>query len=660
MKSKTSFYNGGIIRQNVKQHGWISLIYFTVLIFALPLQMIMIDTELHQHRFNHLDDFFSFAGPLQTLAVSIIPILTGIFIFRYLHVKVAADMAHSLPLRRGSLFTNHYLSGLFMLLIPVWTTAIITNLVRSIVSYGDQLTASDLITWAVTMTLFTIFFYSCSVLVGMMTGISVIQGILTYILLVLPLGLITLMSFHLRMFLNGFSERYTTSINVEKWSPLIHFAEISRNALSIFEVTMYFGGTLLLVIIAYILYKFRHIESASQAIAIQPLRPVFKYGVTFCFMLLSGAYFERGDGLSWLIFGYIIGSFIGYIIAEMILQKTWRIFQPKAFIGYIGFAAVTVLLIIAISMDITGYETRVPEASQVESVYFGQNIFNLRDELDKDSSDAFITDEDYIEKVIALHETASQQQSNEQESHQYGSNYFFIAYQLENGNRLVREYELSHELTKEQIAPVLESEQYKNSHFHLKQLERPTDTITIIANEPINKSIAIIDPDEMAELKQIVKGEYINMSYDEMMTSKRDWATIQLSFTDTDQDQLNMQRTAFPWKKSFSTLEQWLEENNYLDQARIHAHEVEYLEVVQIAENGDRHIHPTQVFNLPHEYHILSSTQIVDEQEIDAALQVYSDYTEGQYFLKFVTIDGTEFYGMFTSDSIPKEIYSQL
>ena len=45
-------------------------------------------------------------------------------------------------------------------------------------------------------------------------------------------------------------------------------------------------------------------------------------------MLFGGAYFSavQSNSVAWMIFGYVIGAVIGYYLAEIVLQKTWRVF----------------------------------------------------------------------------------------------------------------------------------------------------------------------------------------------------------------------------------------------------------------------------------------------------------------------------------------------
>ena len=89
-------------------------------------------------------------------------------------------------------------------------------------------------------------------------------------------------------------------------------------------------------------------------------------------MLTGGMYFGDFQKMGWIIFGFIVGSLIGYSIATMILEKTWRILYKWK--GYIGFAIVASISLLLLNMDIVGYENNVPQDSEVKRVYVSSEI----------------------------------------------------------------------------------------------------------------------------------------------------------------------------------------------------------------------------------------------------------------------------------------------
>ena len=108
MPSKTSLLNKELILQISRGTGWISIIYFLGLLFALPLRTLMLYTENTSMGRTpiRVDSLFDFQYDLeiQIGLLIAIPVLMAVFLFRFLQVKQAVDLMHSLPIRREKSF----------------------------------------------------------------------------------------------------------------------------------------------------------------------------------------------------------------------------------------------------------------------------------------------------------------------------------------------------------------------------------------------------------------------------------------------------------------------------------------------------------------------------------------------------------------------------
>ncbi|SDI48825.1 DUF6449 domain-containing protein [Alteribacillus bidgolensis] len=659
MKLKTSLFNPGIQKQNMKQHGWISLIYLIGLLFSVPLQMVLYAADENRTQYQHVEHLFNIGFPLQLLMSFIIPIIAGIFLFRYLQTKSAADMIHSLPIKRGTLYVNHVISGAVMLMIPVWLTAIAASMAVNAYSVFEFISVADVWIWTIVMTIMSLFYFCFSVFIGMMTGMSVAQGILTFIILMLPAGLFVLISTNLNYYLYGFSNEYYTGETITRWAPIVMMSEFNHTPdIPVGRVLIYLFLTVLFGAVGYILYKIRQIETAGQAITFQPLRPIFKYGVTICTMLLGGVYFEQYGTIEWLVFGYIFASLLGYLIAEMILQKTWRIWNGKTFIHYAGYAGMMVILAFVINMDVLGYESNVPDDNQIESVYFGNDVYPLTN---SENTDIYISDESYIKNVKELHEYIVQTKPEQVDAHTpYGNNRYVIAYQLENGSTLVRQYELPIEAVEEKLAGIMESEPYKRMQYHVNDLDQELDNIVITASGPIQKNVTISNTEEIQELQQILKYEISSMKLNEMTAAGMNWGHILLEPAAQEENPLlNQPQPDIPWKKSFHELEQWLDEKGYLEQARVMPEDINALEILRVP-GGTRGItYPDQVFREQNEQGMEQLVKVKDTEVIEEALEQYRNIGEGEYFVRFLTNNRrTELYGVFPENQVPDKIIS--
>lgn len=659
MKSKAFSFNGGIIKQDLKQHGWIGLVYLVGLFFSLPLQLLMMDTQGHFIRFDHIKNYFMVSTEIQGIFICLMPVVAGIFIFHYLQVKVAADMKHSLPIQRGTLFLNHLFSGLLMLVIPVWMTAAIVSVVMNFISFSEKFSTNDWLVWTAVVTTLTAFFFVFSVFVGMMTGISVAQGILTYILLILPAGLLSLLGYHLSIYLYGFSGQFFTDEKLIGWTPMIHLFDVRRLPFEYIHVVTYLILAIVFTFAAYILYMLRQVETAGQTITFRPLSIILKYGFTFCAMLLSGAYFTQSEHVGWLIFGYVIGSLLGYLVIEMILQKTWRIFFKFKFMtGYFGFVVVSTILLVVVKTDLVGYETRVPTMTKIEGVYVGSSVYGMRRELNEQKS-IFYGDQTYIEKVRDLHTQITVEQPKENEQNPYHTRSYVIAYKLKNGRLFVREYALPIGSVVKTLAPVLESNYYKQKRFHVAELNQSIDRVTITPSGPIQKKAVITAPQEISEVRQILKEEILSLRYEELMDTTNQWATIRFLPTEVEQnDIVGDEVIHYAWEKSYEKLAQWLQQNGYYEQARILPADIESLEVVKLEGSNMIPNYPEELFRNPHQFNManLTTSKITDKELIGRALEKYSTHGRGHYYVKFNTIEGQALYGLFTDDNVPEGI----
>ena len=109
-------------------------------------------------------------------------------------------------------------------------------------------------------------------------------------------------------------------------------------------------------------------EVATDVISYSFVKPVFKYGVAFCSAALIGSIIVSilnvHQNLVAYIITYLIGGFIGYFSAEMLMRKTFKVF--KTYKGYIVFALILSLFLCSINFDLYGYERRIPHYSEVE------------------------------------------------------------------------------------------------------------------------------------------------------------------------------------------------------------------------------------------------------------------------------------------------------
>lgn len=261
-----------------------------------------------------------------------------------------------------------------------------------------------------------------------------------------------------------------------------------------------------------------------------------------------------------------------------------------------------------------------------------------------DNEDVFYKDETFIKDVRDLHKQITELQPERPEP-EPGIRHVAIAYELEDGSELVREYTIKEQDFRANLKPIFESVPYKKDRYQLPQLDQPVDKITISPTGPVQKRVTITDLKEISEFKQVLREDILDLSYEDMNRPTSAWANIDLLFS-------NDYRTHFLWEKSYKKVEEWLDERGYLEDARITSEDIQFMEV---SEFGLKEVdEPLEMI-----YPKISSNakKIEDPAEIKDALRTYSQPEEAYYsnkistithIIRFVTKDGAEFYGALT------------
>ncbi|WP_163536630.1 hypothetical protein [Gracilibacillus sp. YIM 98692] len=593
MQSKTSYFKKELLKQGFKSSGWIGIAYFLALLLILPLQIFMMYTEDsldNSRNYNHIDHLFEVNSEFQLVLLFIIPVIAGIFTFRFMQVKGSADFMASLPLKRGNLFNQQFLIGYILMVVPLSVITIILLVMQGMMDVGYIYSYADISKWLLITFVYQSFIYVFTVLIGVLTGISAVQAGLSYIFLLFPAGIIALVIINLEMLLKGFYVGFFWEEEVAKYSPLLDAIQIYEDDISYLRLGVYIVLTIITYVLAKLFYQIRYVESASQALAFPKLKPIFKFGVTLCFMLLGGAYFGlmQSKLIGWILFGYLFGAFIGYLLAEMLIQKTWRVFHYwKGFLAYIGVSFIVILTVI---LDLYGYEGRVPEADQIESVFINNGGYSYYYREDLEESDLpTITDRETIRYVTTLHEVLADSDQTELQRRRIfkpdSVNIQFI-YFLENGQKLKRKYFVpSTESMREYFQPLYESEGYKEiQESWLFEEELEVSQINIHGYEDVKE---VYDDQLIEQITEAMKKDYLTASFDEL--NKNTYRSASLEFINSrEQKHYHM-----PLKPSYQNTMELLESSELDDHVILEVEDLTRVAVKQGLNNRN------EIYELP-------------------------------------------------------------
>ncbi|WP_078427184.1 hypothetical protein [Alkalihalobacterium alkalinitrilicum] len=638
MLSKTLSFNRGIFIQDLRSVGWVGIAYFLCLLFALPLQLLMAytrDGSDHHYFGNTTTSLFSISIEFQVFLMFLLPVLLSIFIFRYMQVKLSSDFIHSLPLNRESLFNQHALLGIVILFIPIFLTGVILLVLATMLPHVEYLSIQSVMSWVGTTLLFNLFVFFAGVFVAMLTGMSVLQGALIYIMFIFPTGISVLTVMNLQFFWFGFAGEYYLTKNIERILPFVRVTELSHTPLTMSEIVVYFVFIIVFYVGALLIYKNRDVESATQAIAFRSLRPVFKYGITICSMLVGGLYFggTQNGQLGWILFGYIAVSLIGYFIAEMILEKSWRVFDKWK--GYVAYTMAIIFVGFVMQFDVLGYEKKVPDFEEVKKVYMADGLYYLMEEnrvvereTEKEIRPSYsYQQEENIKNIRLFHEQIVRDQ-NAIENYSGDTGFVVLGYDLESGETLVRQYRIPVEVYDDFYRPIIESEEHKYNQNPVMLVDdlSELDRVTIHAN--LGKRVVLTDPKDMLEFHQVLTSDIEKETYADMTDIREPWAQVEYLWA-------NDKRISTQWKKSYVEVERWLEQKGLKDQARVTSEDISHAIVFKNESNSD-------IYEYIHRYELdrnfelkQDGMRIQDPMQLEEVLQTSGWDNRGKYIIAY-------------------------
>ncbi len=398
MRSATSFFDKTLFRSQLK-HTWPLWLGYTALwLFLVPVALFS-ELSAYQGSYSAADasSLLLNAGVRGGVFISFVfGLFFAMLSFSHLTQSRATNGFHALPMRRETIFLTAYLTGLFCQL----STILVTFLLGAAVSAPLHLSF-----WSVTAAamgsamLEAVFFYSFAALCMMMTGQILAAPVFYFVGNILVPG----MEYLLRNFAGNFLYGYSghTDVALGFLSPPLYMytmcTEVAIASIETCESDSYYVTAyalehrsfmilaayalagLVIALIALLLYRTRKSEMTGSTVAFPWATPIFKYGVAFCtavalgqflYYFLFGQYRSGGsDSLPGTILCMAAAGLVGYFVAEMLIRKSFRVFRAGAK-GAAIVALALVLLGVAMSFDLTGYEKRVPDESEIESAFY--------------------------------------------------------------------------------------------------------------------------------------------------------------------------------------------------------------------------------------------------------------------------------------------------
>lgn len=437
MQSKTSFcefFNKTLFRKNLTRFWplWAAPSFIGALFPLAVLTNLLRDPHWDLTALQLTASYYeivSYGLPIISLCYAI---LVAVAVWSYLFNARSVGLMHTLPIRREGLFLTGILSGMAMMLIPYVITGALAILVFGLSGVFNPMGILVTILCVIGESLF---YFASATVVAFITGNLFAMPVLYFIFHFLAVALDFLINLFATGFLFGLQGDYSGV--VEFLSPTVylmgnvrcdrqyteHFiadaihGSLTPDGYGYYEseltsvalrdgwlIAVYALAGVVLLGIAYALYRRRRSESAGDVVSVGWMKPVFRYGVALCSAMAGGlalyaifwGSFQSGDTYDVipLAIAMLIAGVIGYYAANMLLAKSLRVFRGSLK-GLVLTAACAVAICCSMYFDLFGVEKRVPTVDQIEYMTFytaDNNYYLYPDE-----------DTELIEEVRAVH-----------------------------------------------------------------------------------------------------------------------------------------------------------------------------------------------------------------------------------------------------------------
>lgn len=431
MRCGTSFYNGTLGKQLTLRFWPLIALYSVIWAIVLPI------SGLNYMRSGYIGgwvtDIEYLFRALATPMTIVFGVLAAMAVCSHLYTTRSCNFTAALPPKRTALFATHYLTGLLWLVVPV---AVMT-LMASFLAIGCSL--SGFASGLALVCMQTLFFYSFAVLCGMLTGHLLALPVFYGIFNGLVGGLWYLLTLLFREFYFGYpGSLVAVPAWVEWFTPAWQLFSYGSPDARYGMSAVYAGVGIVFALAAWLLYVKRPMERAGDVVIWAGLRPVFRYGVALCSGLALGSLTrlvlgldELGLAVSVMLWG-VAGCFVG----QMFLSKSVRVLRYWKGAGAIACACAALFLVM--KLDLTGYETQVPEADEVVSVTIS-GLDSYPVDTASNFHDIQTQDPQAISLITQLHQ-ALVDQRNTFNGYYDNSTRFDVTYTLADGTRLTRSY----------------------------------------------------------------------------------------------------------------------------------------------------------------------------------------------------------------------------
>lgn len=505
MSLKTSYFNLPLFKSNLRRFWWIGA---GVLLAYLTVALLFLFDE---------DTSEGFAV-MNAVVVGVAGILPAI-LFSYLNNSGSVTCLHALPVKRKAHFLTNLATVYALILVP----AIISYAIGFFYCVLEMpIGIGNLADYFVMLIICATIATSAGTLGSMITGNTIAAIFFAILFFAFP--------FYAEGVLKGFLSTNVFGIWDVEYYSLDNMSILKANPFMI----GWFIASIIGLIVSWFLYKNRKLETNGDIISFSFLKPVFIAAVSVFAGLIG--YFYLNVFFDDSIFLMLPFGILGAVVSYMLSKKAFTIkgiWKPiLIYIIFVGAVWGT------ISFDLTGFERRVPDIADIESIdmvdtdsfinrYHYYTIEGKKYYYDMSIEDYRYYDEEDFKNITAFHKQRIEDRKS-------GFEKVHIVYNLKNGRTLRRIYYASLIDDKEYLEPIYKTDQkLKINHGWLVK-EYPVTEIVIsddrLKNDSKNFEILVGDSKKAKLLLDALKKDVSEASYEDIVSYRNSLTQVQISY----------------------------------------------------------------------------------------------------------------------------------
>ena len=374
---------------------WPLLFGYAVLwLCALPLSLWSRHDYLSSRRpmeaMASVSNYFYNASRASIYVSAFFAVLLAMALFAYLMNSRSVGLMHSLPITRGRQFATHFAVGVVMFTAVHLATALLTLPVQAALGAVDVRGTWE---WFAAAELTSLFFFAlatlCALITGWLLAVPVIYTGINFLFAAFYL----LFSTMTQLFYWGYESGgwtgwvswltplvrlYNTAGSVGP-EDIVLYGMDNGSQYYLYRLPADFWKTLLIytvaavifIVVAWLFCRARQSETAGDAIVFPWLRPVVLYVISLAggmgLGILLWYMVSNTQSIVALLLCQIVAGLIVYFGVQMLLHKSFKVFNRRGWLGAAALTAVLVILCLVIRFDAFGAQKYIPDVNQIES-----------------------------------------------------------------------------------------------------------------------------------------------------------------------------------------------------------------------------------------------------------------------------------------------------